>query len=193
MKAGGSQVIFTNPLEIVKIRLQVAGEITTGPRVSAVSVVRDLGFFGLYKVVCPWVYHCLFYWLSLFGSAVPSSSICLCLSRELKRVSWETSPFQPSISPHTPTSRPRWLTIKADWEPCSFSLLEPSQVISGYDSEAVNPFRTSPRDSPTWKNSDPCRYDICSHQSRCVKVHIWLGQNDKPEHIHQQHLYVFHI
>ncbi|RXN01246.1 hypothetical protein EOD39_7353 [Acipenser ruthenus] len=47
--AGGSQVVFTNPLEIVKIRLQVAGEITTGPRVSALSVIRDLGFFGLYK------------------------------------------------------------------------------------------------------------------------------------------------
>ncbi|XP_063067869.1 calcium-binding mitochondrial carrier protein Aralar1 isoform X1 [Engraulis encrasicolus] len=47
--AGGSQVIFTNPLEIVKIRLQVAGEITTGPRVSALSVVKDLGFLGLYK------------------------------------------------------------------------------------------------------------------------------------------------
>uniref|UniRef100_A0A8B9L7M1 Solute carrier family 25 member 12 n=1 Tax=Astyanax mexicanus TaxID=7994 RepID=A0A8B9L7M1_ASTMX len=47
--AGGSQVIFTNPLEIVKIRLQVAGEITTGPRVSALNVIRDLGFFGLYK------------------------------------------------------------------------------------------------------------------------------------------------
>lgn len=51
-QAGGSQVIFTNPLEIVKIRLQVAGEITTGPRVSAVNVVRELGFFGLYKVMC---------------------------------------------------------------------------------------------------------------------------------------------
>uniref|UniRef100_A0A671R1B5 Solute carrier family 25 member 13 n=1 Tax=Sinocyclocheilus anshuiensis TaxID=1608454 RepID=A0A671R1B5_9TELE len=47
--AGGSQVIFTDPLEIVNIRLQVAGEITTGPRVSALSVIRDLGFFGLYK------------------------------------------------------------------------------------------------------------------------------------------------
>ncbi|XP_027020235.2 calcium-binding mitochondrial carrier protein Aralar1 [Tachysurus fulvidraco] len=47
--AGGSQVIFTNPLEIVKIRLQVAGEITTGPRVSALNVMRDLGLFGLYK------------------------------------------------------------------------------------------------------------------------------------------------
>lgn len=44
-------MIFTNPLEIVKIRLQVAGEITTGPRVSALSVVRDLGFFGIYKVI----------------------------------------------------------------------------------------------------------------------------------------------
>lgn len=52
-QAGGSQVIFTNPLEIVKIRLQVAGEITTGPRVSALNVVRDLGLFGLYKVTCP--------------------------------------------------------------------------------------------------------------------------------------------
>ncbi|KAM9458893.1 calcium-binding mitochondrial carrier protein Aralar1 isoform 1-T1 [Salvelinus alpinus] len=47
--AGASQVVFTNPLEIVKIRLQVAGEITTGPRISALSVIRDLGLFGLYK------------------------------------------------------------------------------------------------------------------------------------------------
>lgn len=38
--AGASQVMFTNPLEIVKIRLQVAGEITVGTakRVSALSV-----------------------------------------------------------------------------------------------------------------------------------------------------------
>lgn len=50
LQAGGSQVIFTNPLEIVKIRLQVAGEITTGPRVSALTVLKDLGIFGLYKV-----------------------------------------------------------------------------------------------------------------------------------------------
>ena len=49
-QAGASQVMFTNPLEIVKIRLQVAGEITTGPRVSAFSVIRELGFLGLYKV-----------------------------------------------------------------------------------------------------------------------------------------------
>uniref|UniRef100_A0A8C7MIZ8 Solute carrier family 25 member 12 n=1 Tax=Oncorhynchus kisutch TaxID=8019 RepID=A0A8C7MIZ8_ONCKI len=49
LQAGGSQVIFTNPLEIVKIRLQVAGEITTARRVGALTVVRDLGLFGLYK------------------------------------------------------------------------------------------------------------------------------------------------
>ncbi|KAE8580939.1 hypothetical protein XENTR_v10024600 [Xenopus tropicalis] len=47
--AGGSQVIFTNPLEIVKIRLQVAGEISTGPKVSALTVLQDLGILGLYK------------------------------------------------------------------------------------------------------------------------------------------------
>merc|ERR1712241_329968 len=46
---GASQVMFTNPLEIVKIRLQVAGEIASGPRVSAFGVIRELGFFGLYK------------------------------------------------------------------------------------------------------------------------------------------------
>ena len=49
-QAGGSQVIFTNPLEIVKIRLQVAGEIATTQKPSALMVVKDLGLFGLYKV-----------------------------------------------------------------------------------------------------------------------------------------------
>ncbi|KAL9891728.1 calcium-binding mitochondrial carrier protein aralar1 isoform 5-T7 [Glossina fuscipes fuscipes] len=47
--AGASQVVFTNPLEIVKIRLQVAGEIAGGAKVRALAVVRDLGLFGLYK------------------------------------------------------------------------------------------------------------------------------------------------
>ncbi|XP_044726555.1 calcium-binding mitochondrial carrier protein Aralar1 isoform X2 [Chrysoperla carnea] len=47
--AGASQVVFTNPLEIVKIRLQVAGEIAGGSKVSALGVVKDLGLFGLYK------------------------------------------------------------------------------------------------------------------------------------------------
>ncbi|CAD5119751.1 DgyrCDS8346 [Dimorphilus gyrociliatus] len=49
--AGGCQVLFTNPLEIVKIRLQVAGEVTAAvaKKESAISVVRDLGLLGLYK------------------------------------------------------------------------------------------------------------------------------------------------
>ena len=51
--AGASQVIFTNPLEIVKIRLQTQGELAkTDPsfaRVSAMTHVKELGFAGLYK------------------------------------------------------------------------------------------------------------------------------------------------
>ena len=44
-----SQVIFTNPLEIVKIRLQVAGEMAQGAKVGAVQVVKELGLRGVYK------------------------------------------------------------------------------------------------------------------------------------------------
>ena len=44
---GASQVMFTNPLEIVKIRMQVAGQ--EGVRLGALSVCRELGLFGLYK------------------------------------------------------------------------------------------------------------------------------------------------
>ncbi|KAF9174136.1 mitochondrial aspartate-glutamate transporter agc1 [Mortierella sp. AD011] len=51
--AGGSQVVFTNPLEIVKIRLQVAGEaaktLEGAPRTGAITIVRNLGILGLYK------------------------------------------------------------------------------------------------------------------------------------------------
>lgn len=47
--AGGSQVVFTNPLEIVKIRLQVAGEIASTKKIGALTVVKELGFLGLYK------------------------------------------------------------------------------------------------------------------------------------------------
>ena len=42
--------MFTNPIEIVKIRMQVAGEVS-GQRPSALSLCRELGFFGLYKVL----------------------------------------------------------------------------------------------------------------------------------------------
>lgn len=54
--AGMSQVIFTNPLEIVKIRLQVQGKVigkvgSEVERLSALGIVRQLGLFGLYKGV----------------------------------------------------------------------------------------------------------------------------------------------
>jgi len=49
--AGASQVIFTNPLEIVKIRLQVQGEAVkfgAEPK-STFTILRELGPRGLYK------------------------------------------------------------------------------------------------------------------------------------------------
>lgn len=47
--AGASQVIFTNPLEIIKIRLQVQGEVGNTVKKGAVTIIRELGFTGLYK------------------------------------------------------------------------------------------------------------------------------------------------
>ncbi|EME48544.1 hypothetical protein DOTSEDRAFT_67554 [Dothistroma septosporum NZE10] len=55
--AGGCQVVFTNPLEIVKIRLQVQGEAMRAAaqegevlkKRSALWIVRHLGLVGLYK------------------------------------------------------------------------------------------------------------------------------------------------
>ena len=50
--AGASQVVFTNPLEIVKIRLQVQGEVSSDPsqvRKGALTIIRRLGLLGLYK------------------------------------------------------------------------------------------------------------------------------------------------
>ncbi|EGO05052.1 hypothetical protein SERLA73DRAFT_118690 [Serpula lacrymans var. lacrymans S7.3] len=50
--AGGCQVVFTNPLEIVKIRLQIQGEAAklegAVPK-GAIHIVRQLGIFGLYR------------------------------------------------------------------------------------------------------------------------------------------------
>jgi hypothetical protein len=49
--AGASQVIFTNPIEIVKIRLQIQGEAVkfgAEPK-GTVTILKELGFFGLYK------------------------------------------------------------------------------------------------------------------------------------------------
>lgn len=57
--AGAAQVVFTNPLEIVKIRLQVQGEAIRAAaqegeqltKRTAVWIVRNLGLTGLYKGV----------------------------------------------------------------------------------------------------------------------------------------------
>lgn len=50
--AGMCQVIFTNPMEIVKIRMQVAGEIhSAAKKESIVTIVKELGILGLYKGV----------------------------------------------------------------------------------------------------------------------------------------------
>jgi solute carrier family 25 aspartate/glutamate transporter 12/13 len=50
--AGGCQVVFTNPLEIVKIRLQIQGEaakVEGALPKGAVHIVRQLGVLGLYR------------------------------------------------------------------------------------------------------------------------------------------------
>jgi solute carrier family 25 aspartate/glutamate transporter 12/13 len=51
--AGACQVVFTNPLEIVKIRLQIQGELAKNvegvPKRSAMWIVKNLGLVGLYK------------------------------------------------------------------------------------------------------------------------------------------------
>lgn len=45
--------VFTNPLEIVKIRLQIQGELAKNldgvPKRSAMWIVKNLGLVGLYK------------------------------------------------------------------------------------------------------------------------------------------------
>lgn len=69
-------MIFTNPLEIVKIRLQVAGEIAGGSKVRAWTVVKELGLFGLYKVSNVYnltrSFHLSFLFLSLSFSFLES-------------------------------------------------------------------------------------------------------------------------
>lgn len=47
--AGACQVMFTNPVEIVKIRLQVKSEYSNASDVNAFAVIKKLGLRGLYK------------------------------------------------------------------------------------------------------------------------------------------------
>lgn len=48
--AGASQVIFTNPIEVIKIRLQIQGEGGFAKQ-NAFSIISELGVTGLYKGV----------------------------------------------------------------------------------------------------------------------------------------------
>ena len=81
MQGGASQVVFTNPIEIVKIRLQVAGEMTEMTKLGASRVVRDLGFLGLYKVRAtppiwlPWLFSPPQGALACFLRDIPFSAI----------------------------------------------------------------------------------------------------------------------
>ncbi|CCK69973.1 citrin KNAG_0D02230 [Huiozyma naganishii CBS 8797] len=49
--AGTCQVIFTNPIEIVKIRLQVKSESVANASLTASQIIKSLGIKGLYKGV----------------------------------------------------------------------------------------------------------------------------------------------
>ncbi|KAI4460060.1 mitochondrial 2-oxodicarboxylate carrier 1-related [Holotrichia oblita] len=49
--AGCCQVMVTNPLEIIKVRLQTAGETKGGHKIKAREIIRDLGITNLYKGV----------------------------------------------------------------------------------------------------------------------------------------------
>jgi len=47
--AGFCQVVATNPMEIVKLRMQIMATKPAAERVSAIQVVKDLGIKGLYR------------------------------------------------------------------------------------------------------------------------------------------------
>ena len=106
-------MMFTNPIEIVKIRLQVAGEVASTRQVTAMQVVRELGFSGLYKVsslekTCLSLLqqYGVFRYEGLFPT---QSDYCLSViqipnfPRELEHVYYETLPSLPYTSRPTPT------------------------------------------------------------------------------------------
>lgn len=49
--AGLCQVIATNPMEIVKIRMQMQSDLPLGERLSVSQIVKDLGLSGMYRGV----------------------------------------------------------------------------------------------------------------------------------------------
>lgn len=86
--------MFTNPLEIVKIRLQVAGEIAGGEKVRAWPVVKELGLLGLYKGKS--LIHVPSHWIIKFDVQVLVHVCCV------------TCPSVRYTSPHTHTRKLRW-------------------------------------------------------------------------------------
>ena len=90
--AGASQVIFTNPLEIVKIRLQTQGEavLLSGQATvqSAASIIGSLGIRGLYKGVTA----CLL-------RDIPFSAIYFTLYSHMKRDLFGEGITKNSLSP----------------------------------------------------------------------------------------------
>jgi len=48
--AGASNVLVISPLEMIKIRIQMAGEERRPQKIGAFKIVRSIGISGLYKV-----------------------------------------------------------------------------------------------------------------------------------------------
>ncbi|SCU93612.1 LADA_0G04038g1_1 [Lachancea dasiensis] len=95
--AGACQVVFTNPLEVVKIRLQVRSEYSTvpgSPQVNAISIIKSLGLNGLYRGIGA----CLM-------RDVPFSAIYFPTYAHLKKILFD-------YDPQDKTKRPRLRT----WE-----------------------------------------------------------------------------
>lgn len=88
-------MLFTNPLEIVKIRLQTQGEAvrlgTAASSKGTMQIISELGFFGLYKVLN-----------HTFVAISPSDVTC---NRAQELACCATFPSRPSTSPPTPLPR----------------------------------------------------------------------------------------
>lgn len=86
--AGGCQVIFTNPIEVIKIRLQVQGELAKHtvdvPKRSAWWILKSLGLFGLYKGA-----------LACLMRDIPFSAIFFPTYAHLKKDYFGETPSQP--------------------------------------------------------------------------------------------------
>ncbi len=92
--------VFTNPLEIVKIRLQVQGELTKKadaavPKRGALWIVKNLGLVGLYKGASACLLRDVPFSAIYFPAMAPAVKSCktpsfFCgLSPKTSRFKWE--------------------------------------------------------------------------------------------------------